>query len=67
MLTLQAAVDSSVTPISVTRELAEQLKRDEETIGGVGASALKSLKWLALQHRFNSPLAALAESEMTEQ
>ncbi|KAL1411429.1 hypothetical protein Q8F55_002385 [Vanrija albida] len=64
---LQSAVDSTVTPLSVTRELAEQLKRDEEMIGGGSASTLKSLRWLALQHRFNSPLAALAESEVTDQ
>ncbi|GMK55264.1 hypothetical protein CspeluHIS016_0203200 [Cutaneotrichosporon spelunceum] len=63
---LQTALDRAAAPITVSEELARELRAEDERLGGGAAAALKSLRWLLLRHSHNSALSALPDASEEE-
>ncbi|KAL7421917.1 hypothetical protein Q5752_003689 [Cryptotrichosporon argae] len=60
---LKTATEASKTALSISDELAEELRAEDELLGGGAPAALKALKWALLHHSHTSPLAALEDNE----
>ncbi|CAK9781108.1 hypothetical protein CC85DRAFT_255169 [Cutaneotrichosporon oleaginosum] len=64
---LQTARDRSAAPITISEELAVELRAEDDRLGGGAAATLKSLRWLVLRHSRNSVLAALSDASEENQ
>ncbi|BEJ16323.1 hypothetical protein CspHIS471_0509280 [Cutaneotrichosporon sp. HIS471] len=64
---LQTALDRSAAPITLSEELAREVRAEDDRLGGGAAATLKSLRWLLLRHSHNSALAALPDVSEEDQ
>ncbi|WVQ79947.1 hypothetical protein IAT38_002048 [Cryptococcus sp. DSM 104549] len=62
---VDAILETRDAPMSISEELAEDIRADEGLVGGGHLAALKAVKWLFINHSLNSPLAKLVANDKT--